>query len=372
MKVAIVGGGVAGLAIGWRLAEAGVGVELFERGICGRAASWAAAGMLAATAESGAADDPHAKLAREARNLWPHFARALEQASRTDIAFTLSGALIVARNDAHARELILMANTLGARGENVRFLSRDEARQMEPCLTPEFNGALFSGDDAHVDNRALGVALAIAFQNAGGVLHENCAVRALHVEQNGVRAVITADGAFPVDCIIVAAGAWTHLIAGVAPETLPPVKPSKGQMTSLAPPDGTALPRHLIWGSDIYVTPRRDRLLIGATVEDNGFDTSVNQAARNALIEAAVRLIPDLANWRVAESWSGLRPHTPDEMPVLGATSVSGLFVASGQYRNGILFAPAVAEIMRDLVLGREAMPLARAFDPKRFLSVTP
>ena len=368
MKVAIVGGGVAGLAIGWRLVQAGVATGIFEKGISGRAATWAAAGMLAATAETGAGDDPHARLAREARRAWPEFALRLEGVSKVAIDFREDGALMLASDSARARELSDLGETLRTRGENTRWLSRDEARQMEPRLTPEFNGALFLSDDAHVDNRALGPALTEAFQRAGGRLHENCEARALTIEQDRVRAIVTAEGTFEADSVVIAAGAWTNLVGGVAPGMLPQIKPSKGQVTSLAPPDGAALPRHVIWGNEVYLVPRRDSLLIGATVEDAGFDASVSRAARDTLVAGAVRMIPDLAHWRVAESWAGFRPRSADEMPVLGGTQIAGLFVASGQFRNGILFAPIIADIMRDCVMGRAASPFARAFDPGRFL----
>ncbi len=368
MKVAIVGGGVAGLAIGWRLAETGANVEIFEKGVYGRAATWAAAGMLASAAETGAADDPPACLAREGRRAWPEFARDIEKASGIGIGFRKIGALMVASDDAKAHEYIALGEALRQKGEDVRWLSRDDAQRIEPCLTGEFSGALFLSDAAQVDNRALGPALGAAFLKAGGRLHETCEVRTFSLEDGRVNALATSAGIFEADRVVVAAGAWTNSIGGVPPEALPPVRPCKGQMTALAPPECSHMPRHIVVGDDVYLVPRRDTLLIGATVEDCGFDASVNRTVRDELVASAIRLIPNLRNWPVGESWAGFRPRARDDMPVLGATSVPGLFVASGQFRNGILFAPTVADILRDCVIGRPTAPFTRAFDPRRFL----
>jgi glycine oxidase len=139
------------------------------------------------------------------------------------------------------------------------------------------------------------------------------------------------------------------------------------EMAACEAPAATALPQTLIWADDVYLVPRGRRLFIGATVEDASFDTSVSRDARDHLLAAAGRIIPSLAGWRLAEMWAGLRPRTPDDAPVLGATAVDGLFVAGGQFRNGILFAPAVADTICGLILGQPARAEHRAFDPLRF-----
>lgn len=366
MKVTIVGGGVAGLAIGWRLAETGFDIDILERGICGRAATWAAAGMLAASAEAGASEEPHAVLARAARAGWPDFARALQRTSGIALDFKRCGSLMVAEDEDQARRLSDVGAALRATGEKAEWLSPEEARRREPLLGLQSRGALFSADDARVDNRALGLALALAVARAGGRLRECCMVTALHVESGRARGVVTAEGVVETDCVIVTAGAWMNLLGGAA-DALPPVRPAKGQMVALTPPLGAAMPRCPIWGHGIYMVPGRDRLLIGATVEEAGYDTSVTRAARDALMAGAARLVPELMQWAVSESWAGLRPRTPDDAPVLGRTPIEGLFVAGGQFRNGILFAPAMADIMRDLLLGRPASLPTQGFDPRRF-----
>jgi len=138
-------------------------------------------------------------------------------------------------------------------------------------------------------------------------------------------------------------------------------------MVAVQVPDGTRVPRHLLWGDDVYLVPRHDRILIGATIEDVGFDTSVSSETCSRLISAAGRIVPSLGEWEVSEMWAGLRPRTPDGAPVLGASTIDGLYVAGGQFRNGILFAPAVADAMQRIVLSFQSVAEIRAFDPLRF-----
>jgi glycine oxidase len=365
MKVVIVGGGAAGLAIGWRLAQSRCSVDILERGIAGRGSTWAAAGMLAAAAET-AGEEELGKLARNARALWPDFAHELEQASGRAISYRESGSLMVACDSARAQTLRGLGDALLRQGERADWLPPADARRQEPLLSADIAGALFAPDDAQVDNRALGEALAEAFVRAGGRLHELTEMRALHLEGGRAVGVLTSDGAIAADCIILAAGAWSGQAGGVAADQLPPIRPAKGQMTALTPPSGGAMPKHLIWGEQVYLVPRQGSLLVGATVEDTGYETSVERSARERLLTRATRLVPSLSHWRVSESWAGLRPRTPDSLPVLGETRTPGLFVASGQFRNGILFTPLIAELLRASVLG-EPGQVEIAFDPKRF-----
>jgi glycine oxidase len=369
MKILIVGGGVAGLAIGWRLAESGCEVEILERGLAGRASSWAAAGMLAATAETGNSESAHARLARAGRAAWPEFAARVQSISEKNIGYRECGALLIAQTMDRAAHLKSVAETLAAKGEAARWLTPDEAVAREPLLGAEFRGALYAPDDSQVDNRLLSEALAEAFAKSGGTLRENCDVHALETKSGRVGGVKTSDGSLAADKVVIAAGAWSSSIGGIESGILPPVRPAKGQMTALAPVDGAPMPNGLIWGEEIvYLVPRTNTLLVGATVEDTGFETSVSRDARDDLIARATRLIPSLKDWRVVESWAGLRPRTSDDSPVLGETAINGLYVASGQYRNGILFAPVIAEMMCDAVMGRDPDKLFREFSPSRFL----
>lgn len=361
MKVVIIGAGVAGLAIGWRLAQAGAQVTVLDRAQPGRGATWAAAGMLAATAEAGEAQTPEAELAYRARALWPEFAREIEGVSGAKIGYVQNGALLIAADEAEAAHY---AERARADGE-LSMLTKDEARAKEPLLTGAVAGALWAPKEAQVDNRALGDALAAALRHAGGTLIANEAVIRIEVVAGRAAAVRTPFGLYEGDAFVIAAGAWSGLIDGLPREAVPPVRPVKGEMLALVPPAGTALPSHVVWGNDVYLVPRAGRLLIGATLEDAGFDTALTARAENWLSARALGVMPGLRGWTIVEHWSGLRPGSPDGLPLLGASALPGLFVGSGQHRNGILFAPVVAETLRRSVL--EQPQETQPFDPRRF-----
>jgi glycine oxidase len=366
MKIAIVGAGIAGLAIGWRLAQEGQDVTVFERDVAGRSATWAAAGMLSAGAEANAMGGAQS-FARVARNQWPEFARELEEASGRRIMFREIGALVVGHDTASVDSLRGEGERLRAAGASATLLDAKEARALEPALAPHIAGALLVDGDADVDNRVLGEALRISFAHAGGVLRERTPVQSLLIECGCASGVLTAEGAQGADAVVIAMGAWSGALAGVPADALPPVRPTKGQLVALSPPPGAIVPKQIICDHHVYVVPRADRVIIGATVEDAGFDTSVTGEARIELVNSAARIVPAAADWPLAESWAGLRPRSPDDAPLLGETALPGLFVASGQFRNGILFAPAVAEALACLVMGRRAPFPVAALDPRRF-----
>jgi glycine oxidase len=361
VRVVVIGAGVAGLSIGWRLRQAGSDVTVLERAQAGRGATWASAGMIAATAEHGQAQSPEGELAYRARTLWPDFARGIEDASGMCIGYLESGSLMVAMT---AEDATLQAKRATADPE-LKILSAADARAMEPMLVENIAGALWASREAQIDNRALGQALARAFVRTGGELVLNEAVVRIETRDGRAVAALTPAGLYEADAFVLAAGAWSGLIDGLPRDAVPPVKPMKGEMLSLIPPKGLALPGHVVWGNDVYLVPRGDRLLIGATLEDAGFDTGLTRAAEDWLSSRAVSVMPTLRNWRIVEQWAGLRPGSPDGLPLLGPSTVSGLFVASGQYRNGILFAPVVAEILSGLILERPVD--FAAFDPRRF-----
>jgi glycine oxidase len=244
-------------------------------------------------------------------------------------------------------------------------LSAQEARALEPMLADDLAGALWASQEAQVDNRALGRALTKAFVLAGGMLVRNETVMRFDVQNGRALAVLTPAHRYEADAFVLAAGAWSGLIEGLPPSAIPPVTPVKGEMLALAPPRGMVLSAHVVWGNEVYLAPRGDRLLIGATLENAGFDTGLTAAAEDWLTSRALRLMPGLKDWKIDEHWAGLRPGSPDGLPLLGPSAVNGLFIASGQYRNGILFAPAVAEMLSGLILERPVD--FAAFDPRRF-----
>ncbi len=351
MKVVIIGAGVAGLAIGWRLLQAGATVTILDRGQPAQGATWAAAGMLAVTAELEDAPPAERDFALLSNSLWPAFTAELEQASGVRLGFVRAGALMVTRDSSALESMRRRGQVADAAG----------VRALVPLLADDIVGGLWAADEAHVDNRALGEALTIAFVQAGGVLVPQEA--AVSIEQRGGAAlcVLTPYSRYDADAFVVAAGAWSALLADV------PIVPVKGEMIALAPPEGAGLPGPVIWGNGVYLVPREDqnRLLVGATMEEAGFDTRLTPGVRDRLRASAQSLIPSLKHWTLSDHWAGLRPKSPDGLPLLGPLKPGNLFVAGGQFRNGILLAPAIAQLMADMVLGKtKAIP---AFDPGRF-----
>ncbi len=357
MKIVIIGGGVAGLGIGWRLVQTGAEVVVLERAQPGSGATWAAAGMLAVAGELGVSTTPEADFGRYARGLWPAFAAEVEAASNCVVGFEECGALLASMPDEGSAAF--------AGWPSAARLDPAKAREIAPMLTPSIAGARWAPEDAKVDARGLGQALARAFIGAGGTLRIAEAAIRFEIAQGGIRVVRTSLGLHEADAFVLAAGAWTSQIEGLPREAVPPVVPVKGQMIALAPPAGAVLAKPIVWGNGVYLVPRGKRLLVGATVEEVGFDTSLTRAAARDLQARATALMPALAQWEFADHWAGLRPGSPDGLPMLGPTVVEGLYAATGQFRNGILFAPAIAELLCRLVLERRAEPLA--FDPRRF-----
>jgi glycine oxidase len=357
MRIVIIGAGVAGLGIGWRLRQKGAEVTVLERAQPAQAATWASAGMLAVAGELGDADTEEAKFARHSRGLWSAFAAELEEASGLAIDYRENGALITA----------LSADEAGAlqSGTGLKRLSPEETRALEPMLTADIRGALFAPGEAQVNTRLLGEALARAFVRAGGTLSPNEAVIRIESEAGSARSARTPFGRYEADAFILAAGAWSADIEGLPRDAVPPVSPVKGQMIALAPPKGAALPARVVWGAGVYLVPRGPQLLVGATSEDAGFDTGVTREAADWLAGQACTLMPPLASWSIADHWAGLRPGSPDGLPMLGPSALDRLYVATGQFRNGILYAPAVAELLARLVLA--PAPEKLAFDPRRF-----
>jgi len=360
MKVVIVGGGVAGLSVGWRLAQSGAEVIVLERSQPGGGASGAAAGMIAVTAELLDAHAAEIEFARQSNALWPEFAEEVEAASDRVVGFARKGAMILATNATELARLSRKATEPG-----LSMIDHGQVRALAPLVTENQVGALWSPKEAVVDNRALGVALAYAFQRAGGRLITNEAV--VRIERRNGRAAIahTPFGLYHADVFVLAAGAWS----GQLEPQLAPITPVKGEMIALEPPQGqrsigSALPDQVIWGYGVYAVPRDGRLLVGATAEMVGFDTQITEEAARALRAGVENLLPAAKDWTLVDQWAGLRPRAPDGLPLLGPTSEDGLWLAGGQFRNGILFAPAIAQSIAAQLTGKAA-PIA-AFDPRR------
>ena len=343
-KTVIIGAGVMGLGIAWRLAQAGCPVTLYDRGEAGHGASWAAAGMLAAAVETEPGEEQLLALTLESQRMWPGFAREVEALSGISIGYRDEGTIVVALTRDDVEQLRHTYDFQKSLGLELEWLSGTEARRREPHLRPGVPGAVFSPRDHQVENRQLARALIIAVRRTGAVLHEHHPVREVEIAGGRACGVVTDHDRDPADVVILAAGAWSREIAGIPPAHLPPVRPIKGQMLALRMDPAAPLVRHVIWLPRGYLVPREDgRLVVGATVEERGFDDTLTAGGLLALLEGAWRAVPGIEELPIAETWVGFRPGSRDDAPMLGPSGIDGPVVATGHHRNGNLLTPLTA-----------------------------
>ena len=367
-KTVIIGAGVIGLAIAWRLAQHGCTVTVYDRGAAGRGASWAAAGMLAAAVETEPGEEALLPLAVESQRLWPDFAREVEDASGIPVGYRDDGTLVVALTRDDAEQLRFSYEFQKGLGLDLSWQSAAEARRREPHLKPGIAAAVWSPGDHQVENRQLGRALAEAARRAGVIIHEHCPVRTVETSGGRAVAVETERGRDPADAVVLAAGAWSREIGGIPPAQLPPVRPIKGQMLALRMDPAAPLLRHVVWLPRGYLVPRGDgRLIVGGTVEERGFDETLTAGGLLALLEGAWRAIPAIEELAIAETWVGFRPGSRDDAPILGPSGLDGLIIATGHHRNGILLTPVTAATISTCVLTGRLPEIARPFAPERF-----
>jgi glycine oxidase len=360
--IVIVGAGLIGLGIAYELARRGARARVIDAREAGRAASWAGAGMLAPYTEAPSAP-AFAAFCADSLARYPAFVAGLAACGGVDARLSLEGILEAAYDARDEHRLRDHAAALSARGIAARWVERDELRRLEPAVGSAARGACFSQTEGQVDNRRLGRALRAACAELGVRVDENMGDIAIESNGRRVLGVRTREGFASAETVINAAGAWAGNLAGVPPEAAIPVVPVKGQMLALAMPRN--LVRRVVWVPGAYLVPRSDgRLLVGATVEEAGFDVRVTARGVRGLLDAALLALPSLGELTVAETWAGLRPGTPDGLPYLGETALGGYYVAAGHYRNGILLAPATAMLVADLLEGKAAVPAA--FSPRR------
>jgi glycine oxidase len=367
-RVAVIGAGVSGLGIAWRLAAAGCPVTVFECGAAGRGASWAAAGMLAAGLEAEPGEERLLALNLEGQRLWPAFRDQLEAASGVGVGYREEGTLAVALTRDDVERLRFAFEFQRAGGIQLEWVSGLETRRLEPHLRPGVAAGVLSPNDHQVDSRRLVLALKQAFLAAGGALREHAEVRAIDVEGGRVRGVVVGDEHFAAEVLVLAGGAWSAGLEGVPAVARPPVRPVKGQMLALRMDPQQPLLRHVLWAPKGYLVPKVDgRLIVGGTVEERGFDPELTAGGVLALLEAAWRALPTIEELPIDELWTGFRPTSRDDAPILGPTAVDGLFVATGHHRNGILLTPLTASTVSEAILSGRVPESIRAFTIDRF-----
>jgi len=336
--VIIAGAGIIGVSLALELRQRGATVLVLDQGEPGAEASSAAAGMLAA------ADPETPALLRPlviaSARMFPAFVQKVQAAGGMQAGFRRTGTIALLRENAAPREY--------------RYLSSAELHLLEPSINNAGHSAFFAQEDS-VDPLLLTRAALAAARSCGVEIQGHAAVTEIRARDNSVE-IVTERDTFSTAAAVDCRGAWSGA----------PVRPRKGQMLYVYPE--TSVLQHVLRAPDVYIVPRSSgKILIGATLEDIGFDKSVDPSAIRDLQNLAAKYVPALASARVTQSWAGLRPGTPDDLPILGKTDIPGIFVATGHFRNGILLAPITAHIMADLIHGHPSPLDIHAFSPDRF-----
>jgi glycine oxidase len=390
--VLVVGGGIIGLVTAWRAAERGTAVAVVDPDPGGGAAR-VAAGMLAAVTEHHHGEQELLALNLESARRWPAFAGELAEASGMDVGYRRSGTLAVALDSDDRAELRELHELHRLHGLSSEWLSGRECRKLEPMLAPGVRGGLRVDGDHQADPRLLATALRVACERAGVVFHRQRVLR-LRVtggRTDGGRAdgrrtegrrtegrradgVVLEDGTvLSAARVVLAAGSRSGELEGLPEEARPPVRPVKGQVLRLAVPPVYApflsrTVRAVVRGSAVYLVPRENgELVVGATSEELGFDTTVTAGGVYTLLRDARELLPGITELPMTETLAGLRPGSPDNAPLLGPTALEGLLLATGHYRNGVLLTPVTGDLMAETLTSGELPGRARAFAADRF-----
>ncbi len=388
----VVGGGVIGLSIAWRLVRRGQEVVVLERDRVGKAASRVAAGMLAAAAEVGFEEPELYDLCRHSLSEWPAFAEALEQESGLALDYRQFGTLVVADDRDAAEALRRGFRFQQEQGYPVEWLSGSEAIDREPMLSPRIVGAVSVPEDHAVDNRALLRALEQAIRLAGGIIREGVTVTdirsdgpyptvhtALHTAeyptghstedptmQSTGHPTGQGSEVFVASQVVVAAGAWTSAIAGWPDGTKPALRPVKGQILELRMRPPFQL-QHVVRGPRAYLVPRSDgRLIVGATSEEAGFDARMTVGGVYEVMDGAWEIVPGILDQDLLGVDVGFRPASPDHQPLIGYTTNPRIFLATGHYRHGIVLSVITALAAERMLLEGIPDPRVAAFSPGR------
>lgn len=369
--VAIVGGGIAGLGVAWRAAQRGLRVVVLERGALAHGATRVAAGMLAPISEARVGERGLLALSRASLDRYPAFVAELAEASGRDPGYAACGTLLVARDRDEAEALERELAEREAMGLPVERLLASEARRREPALAPTLRLALDVPGDHAIDPRALSAALAAAIERAGGELRERAGVARIATAGDGERVAgveLAGGERIAAERVVIAAGAWAGALDGLPAHARVPIRPVKGQVMRLRDPAGPGLLSRTIRMQPGYLVPRGDgRYVLGATMEEQGFDTAPTAGGIFELLRDAIELVPGVSELAIEEVAAGLRPGTPDNAPVLGPGALHGLQWAAGCFRHGILLAPVVADALAATLAGEPLPAVAQPFGAARF-----
>jgi glycine oxidase len=368
-EVIVIGAGAIGLSIGWRLAQRGVRTLVVDAGQPAHGATGVAAGMLAPVTEADFGEEALIALNLAGLRRWPGFAAELQDTSGIDIAYRETGTLTVAVDRDEEEILRRMHAYQCALGLDAEWLSGRECRRLEPGLAPRVAGGIHAPLDHQASPRLLAHALAAAFARAGGELRTETQVARFASRPAGVSLELGQGERLDADAVVVAAGAESGALAGVPAEARVPVRPVKGQILRLRAQPPASLPaQRVIRTPEVYVVPRGNgRLVVGATVEERGWDRTVTAGGVLELLRRAYEVLPGVTELELVETAAGLRPGTPDNGPIVGESAVPGLWWATGHWRNGILLAPLTAEALAGGLTGETPPDEFAPFGARRF-----
>ena len=363
----IAGGGVIGASIALELAEAGLKVGLYDAEQPGREASWASAGMISPAPENQEMI-PFVRMGLASAAIYPEFIRKVEGLTGKDVGYRKTGALDVflgadpGNIQQESSSIIDLQRRVGLHAEP---LSAEQARKMEPALTQDIQAAIFRSDEGSLDAREFTAALLEAARLKGAEVIAKNGAKALRTDGERCRGLILQEGEVEAKWTIVAAGCFSARIAGA--ESYAPALPAKGQMVAMRS-DSVELKR-ILWLGHKYLVPRTDgRIIAGSTIEHTGFERNVTAGGIESILSEAIRIVPALQDARIVETWAGLRPDSPDHLPIIGPTDLDGLLIATGHFRSGILLAPITARLIREWITAQRVSVDWAKVSPMRFL----
>jgi glycine oxidase len=363
----VVGGGAIGLACAWRAARRGARVAVLERDHPASGATGVAAGMLAPVGEASWGEEALLALNQESLRRWPGFAAELEADAEAEVGYRECGAVHVALDRDEAEELRRRHQLHLQLGLDSEWLRASECRRLEPGLAPRLSGGVHVSHEAAADPRRLTAALLAALEQRGVEVHAGAEVGVAESGGDGWRLSVGDGRAFEAGAVVLAAGCWSAA-PWLPEEARPPVRPVKGEILTLGGSGEGPVCERIVAGERVYLVPHEDgRLVVGATVEERGFDTSVTAGGVHELLREAYRLLPEVAELELLETAAGLRPGSPDNAPLIGPGAIDGLIVATGHYRNGIVLAPLTADCVAALLAGDAPPVELESFSPLRF-----